>query len=84
MKTMLKIAAAIMLATGGAAWGAEVAGADASGADAQSSPKGKKAAAKAMKYCARIAAATGTRIERRECFTKAEWEEMGVELKETR
>ncbi|HEY0148889.1 MAG TPA: hypothetical protein VGB70_07775 [Allosphingosinicella sp.] len=85
MKTLLKIAAVMMLATGGAASAADATGANgAEGTGAQSASKAKKSPAKATKYCATIEATTGSRIPHRECLTKAEWEQMGVELKEAR
>jgi DNA-binding transcriptional regulator YdaS (Cro superfamily) len=86
MKTILKIAAAMMLASGTAAFAAkEVTGANsAEGSGAQSAPTGKAGAAKAKKHCLMIEASTGSRISRRECHTKAEWEELGYDLKDAR
>lgn len=32
------------------------------------------------RYCMRVAAATGSQIERVRCWTRAEWEKQGVDL----
>ena len=87
MNTALKIAAAMMLVTATAAYAApEASGAGAGGGGTQGSDAQPHSAKKAKprKYCLTVEPSVGTRLSKRECLTKAEWQEMGVEIKETR
>jgi hypothetical protein len=69
---MLALAHPASAAEGPAASGAKAVEA------ASENTNAKKAAAK--KYCMRVSLDTGTRISTRECRTKAEWAEYGVEM----
>ena len=81
MKTLLKIAAAAMLVAGTAAYAApEANGAGAGAAETSGGQPAAAKKAKPKKYCLTIEASTGSRLSKRECFTKAEWLNMGVEL----
>jgi len=68
---MLALAHPVSAAEGPAASGAKAVEA------ASEKTNAKKAVAK--KYCMRVSQDTGTRISKRECRTKAEWAEYGVE-----
>jgi hypothetical protein len=85
MKTLLKIAAATMLVTGTAAYaGPDANNAGAGAAETSGSQPAASKKAKPKKYCLTIEPSTGSRLSKRECLTKAEWLDMGVELDGTR
>ena len=42
----------------------------------------KKSVEAQAKYCIRLEASTGSRMSKIECRTKAEWEELGVDVSE--
>lgn len=47
---------------------------------AVSAQKSEAKASQPKKYCLRLSQDTGTRIVRQECRTKAEWEQLDIEL----
>ena len=90
MKTILKIAVATSVAlgasasAGAAANGAAATGAAVEGSGAQSAPTAQRGGAAARKYCLTIEPITGTRITRRECLTRGQWEDRGFDLRDAR
>jgi len=64
--TTLSLAAALLAAAPAAA--------------ADAPPAAAPAGTEATRYCMKVEAVTGTRLERVECWTRAEWASQGVDV----
>jgi len=74
--TTLSLAAAVLAAAPAAAAVAPPAAAAATDAPAAAAPAGTAA----TRYCMKVEAVTGTRLEKIECWTRAEWSAQGVDV----